>query len=110
MNTDEQAMERVLKARAELIMTRCFYGVLVSNVEPVLSRAVPTAATNSKQHFWNPDFVGELTQDELEFVQAHETEHDARHHSTRRGERDPKKWNEAADYAINPDLVREGFK
>src|SRR5262245_35901915 len=110
MNTDEQALDRILKARAALILTRRFYGVLVSNVEPVLSRAVPTAATNGKKHFWNPDFVAELTQDELEFVQAHESEHDARHHGTRRGERDPEKWNEAADYAINPDLVAEGFK
>jgi predicted metal-dependent peptidase len=109
-NVDKLAMERVLKARAALILARRFYGVLVSNVEPVASRAIPTMATNSKQHFFNPDFIGTLTQEQLEAVQAHETEHDARHHSTRRGERDPKKWNEACDYAINPDLKAEGFK
>jgi predicted metal-dependent peptidase len=107
---DKVAMDRVLKARASLILARRFYGVLVSNVEPVLTRAVPTAATNGKKHFWNPDFVAELTQDYLEFAQAHESEHDARHHGTRRGSRDPQKWNEACDYAINPDLVAEGFK
>lgn len=107
---DKQATERVLKARAELIMSRRFYGVLVSNVEPVLSRSFPTMATDGKRHFFNPDFiVEELTQTQLLAVQAHESEHDARHHHSRRGGRDPKKWNEATDYAINVDLVDEGF-
>jgi len=107
---DRQATERVMKARSALILARRFYGVLVSNVEPVLSRAVPTMATNSRQHFYNPEFIAKLTQEQLEAVQAHESEHDARHHSTRRGHRDPRKWNEACDYAINADLLAEGFK
>ena len=50
-----------------------------------------------------------LTQAELLAVQAHESEHDARHHGTRRNGRDPIKWNEACDYAINIDLVDQGF-
>src|SRR5215472_5146544 len=106
---DKLATERVLKARAELIMARRFYGVLVSNVEPVLSRRFETMATDSKRHFYNPDFIATLTQTQLLAVQAHESEHDARHHSTRRRGRDPKKWNEACDYAINIDLRDEGF-
>jgi predicted metal-dependent peptidase len=106
----EITMERVQKARAELILARRFYGVLVSNVEPVISRLVPTAGTDGKRHYWNPDYVEELDQDELVGVQGHESEHDARHHSTRRGSRDHKKWNEACDYAINLDLIAEGFK
>jgi predicted metal-dependent peptidase len=112
METDQvtrTATERVLKARAELIMARRFYGVLVSNVEPVPSRKVQTMATDSKRHFYNPDFIATLTQMQLLAVQAHESEHDARHHSTRRRGRDPEKWNEACDYAINVDLRDEGF-
>jgi predicted metal-dependent peptidase len=103
------ATERVLKARAELIMARRFYGVLVSNVEPVPSRSVETMATDSKRHFYNPEFIATLTQTQLLAVQAHESEHDARHHSTRRLGRDPHKWNIACDYAINVDLKDEGF-
>ena len=76
---EQQALDRVQKARAELILTRRFYGVLVSNVEPVISRRFPTAATNGRQHYWNPEFVMSLTQAELLGVQAHESEHDARH-------------------------------
>jgi predicted metal-dependent peptidase len=106
---DKLALDRVAKARAELILDRTFYGVLVSQVEPKLSRQFPTMATNGKVHFVNPDFIAELTQDEVLGVQAHESEHDARRHHTRRGHRDPKKWNEATDYAINIDLIDEGF-
>jgi len=39
----------------------------------------------------------------------HECEHDARHHSTRRKGRDPKQWNYACDYCINPDLIDSGY-
>jgi predicted metal-dependent peptidase len=108
-NIEREATARVMKARAELILARRFYGVLVSNVEPVCSRQVRTMATNSKQHFFNPDFIEKLTQTQLLAVQAHESEHDARHHSTRRGWRDPLKWNIACDYAINLDILGEGF-
>lgn len=107
---DQLATDRVLKARGELILTRRFYGVLVSNVEPVLSRAHPTMATDGKRHFFNPDFIATLTQQELLTVQAHESEHDARHHGTRRSGRDAVKWNVACGYAINVDLVDQGFK
>ena len=104
------ATERVLKARTELILARRFYGVLVSNVEPVVSRSIPTMATDGKRHFYNPEFVMGLTAEEMLGVQAHESEHDARHHGTRRNGRDPMEWNIACDYAINIDLLDEGFK
>jgi predicted metal-dependent peptidase len=101
------ASDRVLKARTDVILTNRFYGTLVSNVEAVLSKKIPTAATNGKTHLFNPDFVLRLNAKELKFVQRHESEHDARHHSTRRGGRDPKEWNISCDYAINIDLVDE---
>lgn len=110
MDIDATATARVLKARTELVMARRFYGVLVSQVEPVLSRQYPTMATDSRRHYYNPDFIATITQEELLGVQAHESEHDARHHGTRRNGRDPKRWNKACDYGINIDLIDEGFK
>jgi predicted metal-dependent peptidase len=109
MDIDKLAAKRVLNARTELITARRFYGVLVSNVEPRISREVPRAATNGKTHFWNPDFIATLTQTQLLAVQAHEAEHDARRHHSRRGARDPERWNKAGDYVINFDLKAEGF-
>jgi predicted metal-dependent peptidase len=108
-NLDTTALERIMKARVELIMSRTFYGVLVSQVEPVISRKVPTMATDGRKHYANPDFIATLTQNEVLGVQTHESEHDARRHHTRRMGRDPKLWNEACDFAINPDLIDQGF-
>jgi predicted metal-dependent peptidase len=111
VRNDEYATKRIENARAELILSRRFYGVLVSNVVPKLSRKFPTMATDSKTHYYNPDFINKLPkQKHVLTVQAHESEHDARHHSTRRGSRDPKKWNIACDHTINVDLVDQGFE
>ena len=120
MSIDIEATLRVERARGELILARRFYGVLVSNVVPVLSRKFPTMATDGKRHYFNPEFVCGLSKNHLGVetdpailllgVQAHESEHDARHHGTRRNGRDPVKWNEACDYAINIDLIDEGFQ
>src|SRR5262245_39854670 len=92
-NHEQKTLDRVLKARTEIILDHTFYGVAVSNVDPIVSSLVPTAATNGKQHFWNPDYVAKLDQDELVTVQQHESEHDVPRHHSRRGERDPKEWN-----------------
>jgi predicted metal-dependent peptidase len=109
LTIEQLCAERVLKARTEITMRQRFYGAAIANVTPVVSREVPTAATDSKTHFWNPDYVATLDQEELLFVQAHETGHDVRHHSTRRGSRDPDRWNRAGDYNINGDLIAEGI-
>ena len=118
-DNDKRAFERVLKARVEHTLTQTFYGVLVGQVEPVATRAVPTMATNGVKHYFNPDFIMSLSKDHrgrechpqklVLGVQAHESEHDARRHHTRRGERDHVKWNIATDYAINIDLIDAGY-
>jgi predicted metal-dependent peptidase len=108
-NLEQIAAKRIMQARTELVIARRFYGACVANVEPVISRKVETAATNSKQHLWNPDYIATLSQENILFVQAHESEHDVRHHSTRRGARDPLEWNISTDYSINGDLIAEGI-
>jgi predicted metal-dependent peptidase len=102
--------ERILKERDEIMSTRLFYGTLIANVEPKEDSSIPTMATDGKYHYYNPEFVAGLSQRELEAVVVHEAEHDARHHHTRRGQRDSEEWNIACDLAINPDLIAEGFQ
>jgi predicted metal-dependent peptidase len=113
MNRQEMervAKDKVMKARAAIVQSRRFYGVLIANVEPVPCWSVPRMATDSVKHYYNPQFVCELSQKMLEGVQVHESEHDARHHSTRRRGRDPERWNKACDFSINPDIIAEGFE
>ena len=107
---DRLATEAVAKMRADLIMSHTFYGVLISQVEPVLSRKIPTMGTDGKRHYFNPDWIMVKTPNQRLATQRHESEHDARKHHSRRGNRDPKKWNIATDYAINIDLQDEGYE
>ena len=66
-------------------------------------------ATDGSRIVYNPAFVDELKPAELEGTLAHEVLHCALGHQCRRGQRDPELWNEAADLAINPILIGNGF-
>jgi predicted metal-dependent peptidase len=111
---NRQDMERaaaavVRKARFEILMKHKFYAVLLAQTVDVPSWDVPTMATDSVHHFYNPQFVLSQTFRQIIGTTIHECEHDARHHSTRRKGRDPKQWNYACDYCINPDLIDSGY-
>jgi len=102
-------MERLSKAKTSLILEHPFIGSVALNMPMSLSDEVPTAATNGKRVLYNPDFIEPLTDEELKFLVAHECLHPMLEHNYRRGARDPKKWNKAADYVINQLLVDEGI-
>jgi predicted metal-dependent peptidase len=66
-------------------------------------------ATDGVSLYYNPDFVETLNAATLAGVLAHEVMHPALHHHVRRSGRDPKLWNQACDFAINPLLVDAGL-
>jgi predicted metal-dependent peptidase len=66
-------------------------------------------ATDGSRIVYNPTFVDQLKPAELEGTLAHEVLHCALGHQCRRGQRDPELWNQAADFAINPILLGNGF-
>jgi predicted metal-dependent peptidase len=66
-------------------------------------------ATDGSRIVYNPAFVDQLKPAELEGTLAHEVLHCALGHQCRRGQRDPELWNVAADFAINPILIGNGF-
>lgn len=70
---------------------------------------LPTMATDGARNVYNPSFVEDLRPSELEGTLAHEAMHCALGHQCRRGGRDPELWNYAADFAINPLLLANGF-
>jgi predicted metal-dependent peptidase len=66
-------------------------------------------ATDGVSLYYNPDFVETLNSAMLAGTLAHEVMHPALHHHVRRSGREPKQWNQACDYAINPMLVDAGL-
>ncbi len=105
--TETPAAERIRKARTALLLDHPFFGSLLFRLKSEECRGIPTMATNGVVLRYNPAFVDKLNSATLAGVLAHEVMHPALQHHTRRSKRDPVRWNEACDYAINP-LVLDG--
>jgi predicted metal-dependent peptidase len=100
---------RIQKARTALVLDHPFFGSLLFRLRGQESRSVKTMATDGITLYYNPEFVETLTAATLAGTLAHEVMHPALHHNVRRSGRDPKRWNMACDYAINPLLVDAGL-
>lgn len=101
--------QKLTRARVQLLLTQPFFGTLSLRLK-LVPGSLPTMATDGSRIVYNPTFVNELKPAELEGVLAHEVLHCALGHQCRRGDRDPKLWNEAADFAVNPILLGNGFR
>ena len=99
---------KLLRARVQLLFKQPFFATLCLRLK-LIPASVPTMATNGKVIYYNPAFVESITQEELEGVLAHEVLHCALAHHCRRGQRKKRLWNIAADYAINPVVLKNGL-
>ena len=86
-----------------------FFGSLLFRLKGRECRSIQTMATDGVSLYYNPDFVETLNAATLAGTLAHEVMHPALHHHVRRSGRDPKRWNMACDFAINPLLVDAGL-
>lgn len=87
-----------------------FFTTLAFSLIHEFSDKVSTAATNGKKIMYNPEFFMSLSHDERVFLILHEAMHCAYLHMERKGDRDPHKFNIAADHVINLQLIDRGFK
>lgn len=104
-----EAREKITKARAGLVLDNPFFGSLALRTRLKEDPDCQTAWVNGPEMGFNPDFIDGLSLDETKGIIAHEIMHLAAAHHARRQERDPQKWNMAADAAINGILDRSGF-
>lgn len=109
MKAQTTVERRLQKARTALLLDHPFFGSLLFRLKGRESRSVKTMATDGISLFYNPDFVDTLNAATLCGVLAHEVMHPGLQHHVRRSGRDPKRWNEACDYAINPILLDAGL-
>jgi predicted metal-dependent peptidase len=109
MKTQTTVERRLQKARTALLLDHPFFGSLLFRLKGRQSWSIKTMATDGISLFYNPDFVDTLNAATLCGVLAHEVMHPGLQHHVRRSGRDPKRWNEACDYAINPILLDAGL-
>jgi len=101
---------RIVKARAALITAHPFFGALALHLQPVQTTSYSRLATDGRYLFYNVEFLDTVTSEELKGIIAHEVYHCALKHHTRRNGREPKKWNQATDFVINPMVLKAGLK
>ncbi|MDA5627809.1 MULTISPECIES: DUF2201 family putative metallopeptidase [Agrobacterium] len=100
--------DKLLAAQTALLWDHPFFGVLMLQLKKVDATKDPridTMATDGRHLYYHEPFVMGLKKEELVFVLAHEVMHNALEHHIRRQHRKPGRWNKAADYAINGELV-----
>ena len=102
-------LKRLSKAKTGLILEHPFVGTVAMNMPFRIVEGIGTAATNGREVIFDPEFIKDLTDEELKFLVAHECLHPMLEHNYRRHDRDPNKWNRAADYVINQLLVDDGI-
>lgn len=115
----ERGEKAVSKAMARIILgsgaggsdqaKMAFFAMLALRLERRQDFNRKTAATDGKVLVYNPTFVTGLTRDETVGLLCHEVMHCASGHHTRRGDRQPKRWNVACDLAINGILREAGI-
>ena len=110
---DLHALEPKLSAaRTRLILEKPFLGALVMHLP--LKAADPkwckTTATDARNFYFNPDYIGRLTLEQTQFVLAHEAMHCALSHFNRRNHRQKHRWDVACDYAVNMILDEERMR
>jgi len=105
-----EASKKITKARAGLILDQPFFGALALKLKPIESKRCETGWTDGESMGFNPEWIEDLSLDKVKGFIAHEVMHLAVGHQARRQNRDPGKWNVAADFAINQILVDSGFE
>jgi predicted metal-dependent peptidase len=98
------AKEKVSIALCQLLFEQPFFGTLALQLKKIEDKTCPTMATDGKRLLYGPKFVDSLPIPVIRTILAHEVLHCALLHPTRRGMRNPKKWNIACDYVINEQL------
>lgn len=105
----DELQRKVGKAKSLLILDHPFFGTACTKRPIIYTDTVPTAAMSATgQMYMNVDFCAPLSVRQLMFLLAHEAMHYMLAHGLRRGHRDPKAWNVAADKVINDTLIDAG--
>ncbi|SAK89449.1 hypothetical protein AWB82_06269 [Caballeronia glebae] len=100
---------RIARQRTELVLSQPFFGALALRLNV---REDPTAKTfwvDGETLGYNPAYMESLSDVEVRGVIAHEVLHVANGHCWRQGARDPDRWNDACDYAINSIVLSSGM-
>lgn len=103
--------ERVTKAHISIMRSPqfCMFSGVLSIGDVKFTDQIPTAATNGRDVYYNPDFIATMDDKELTFVVLHEALHKVFQHMIlwrKLWKENPMLANVAADYIVNGTIVQ----
>jgi len=107
------AKKKIEKAKVGLYLDQPFFASILFRLEMIEDTPgikTRTVATDGKVIYFYPPFVNSITLEEVKGVLAHEVTHIILLHPFRRQTREPRKFNIACDYAVNPIIKDAGFR
>lgn len=107
--TQTTAATKLSNARSRLLLDHPFFGVLALRLQLIEDESLPTLATNGSYIRYNPQFIEQLSLGLCASALAHEVMHCVLEHISRRTAREPRRWNQACDFAANPILKDAGL-
>jgi predicted metal-dependent peptidase len=104
--------KKVRDAVNNIIQNHAFYATILLQQEIIEDNSAnnPTFYVDGKRLAYNSNFADTLSFDEVKGVLVHEIFHLVLLHHVRMGKRNSNLWNKSADYVINDQLLRDGFK
>jgi predicted metal-dependent peptidase len=103
----DQLRKRLWVSRTRILTKYGFLGLLLMHMKIGLDESIETAATDAEYILFNPTFLDELSESELDFIMMHEILHVVLKHCYRDGERDHELFNIACDIVVNSIILSE---
>ena len=98
-------MRRLIMSRMRILCRNGFYGLLLMHMLYAIDEECETAATDGVRIYFDPDFLDEINDAELDFIMMHEILHCALQHCLRVGGRDDEMFNVACDIVVNSNIL-----
>lgn len=109
MDTTTQAIRSLERAVCRMLSPhngQPFFAHLAMELQRKPDPKIPTAATDGRYLYFNPDYVNSLKPELVQSLVLHEILHVSNGHCWRKGTREHKRWNIACDYFVNL-LIRD---
>lgn len=99
-------IRRLQSARISLMSKQPFYALLLMNLKFAIDLSCETAYTDGSRIAFNPDFIRQLSNEELEFVLMHEVLHVVLAHPFRhQPDYEAQAFDEACDIIVNSNIL-----
>lgn len=100
---------RILAQKKRLLVLYPYFGALSTQLPVELDETCETAYVDGVKIGVNPYWIDQYQDVQIMGILAHEIGHVSNGHHFGSVGRDPDKWNQACDLALNPVLIDEGF-